>query len=119
VLEDLTGAHHVGAAVGQWHRVHVGADGGDPVLGRLPQRLAHQVQPDVAVAEFTHVRRQQAAAATEVHQHGAGPGRRRDQRGPGLGEPAQHDEGSIGTPPFGGERLVLAHVVAWQCHRHS
>jgi len=78
----------------------------------------NQVQPDVAVAEVAHVRREQAAPAPEIHQHGAGSGRRRDQRRPGRRQPPQHREGPVGAPPFRGELLVLAHVVAWQCHRH-
>ena len=59
MLEDLAGAHHVGAAVGQRHRVHVARTGVTPWPRAEPQDDRDQIHPDVAVAQ----RRARAAPA--------------------------------------------------------
>ena len=60
VLEDLAGADHVGAAVGQRQDGGVGLDRRHAVLGRLDQRGPGEVHPDQPVPQPGDVRGEQA-----------------------------------------------------------
>src|SRR6266536_2927158 len=111
VLQELTGAHHVGAAVRQRQPGHVGPDRDHPVVTGLRERRGGQIDADVAVALSGKVRRKQPSPAAEVGEDGAGAGRGRDQAGAGLGDPRQHRELAARAPPLRRQVVVLSYVV--------
>ncbi len=115
VLEDLAGRHHIGHLVRQRQRPDVAAHRADAVRPRDGQRAAGQVDADVPVAAVGDVPAEKPAAAGEVHQDGAGAGRRRDQGGPGGGDPVQHRQLPMRLPPLVDQVVVLSRIVAGPC----
>ncbi len=120
VLEDLAGADHIGAAVGQGQDGGVALDRRHAVLGRLHQRGPGEVHSDQPVPQPVDMRGEQAGPAAYVDQHCSRPGGRRDQGRAGLRQPVQHGERSAWIPPLTSQVVILGRVVsdAWRygCH---
>jgi hypothetical protein len=119
VLEYFACNHDIGRAGTEGQLRRIALDGYNPVFPSYFKGRNRNVQADMCVALGCDVRSKQAAAAADVDKDGGAPGRKGDQPGTRPGDPVQHREHATRAPPFRGQFVVLARVVANPAHLSS